>query len=60
MSEKNHPKNPIFQVNEKMYQQLLEWQQHLEHTHPENTTDHDFNPTEPDLARNTNQNDKQP
>jgi hypothetical protein len=59
MSEQNSTEDPLFQVNEKMYQQLLKWQQKLEQSQPENQASPDCDSTEnPNPHRTqTNQND---
>ncbi|WP_413160713.1 hypothetical protein ACL6C3_19600 [Capilliphycus salinus ALCB114379] len=57
MSEPNSRENPLFQVNEKMYQQLLKWQQKLEQTQPETPTSQKYHLTQLEPQKNTNQND---
>ncbi|EAW34083.1 hypothetical protein [Lyngbya sp. PCC 8106] len=59
MSEQNSTERPLFQINEKMYQQLLKWQQKLEQSQPENQASPDSDSTENPNPRGTqtNQND---
>lgn len=60
MSEQNPPENPIFQVSQTLYQQLLEGQQQLGKTHPEDYTDSDLDQTQSKPQKKTNQNDTEP
>ncbi|MEB3283444.1 MAG: hypothetical protein VKK42_31435 [Lyngbya sp.] len=57
MSEPNSTENPLFQVSEKMYQQLLEWQQKLEPTQPETPTSQKSHLIQLEPQKKTNQND---
>lgn len=53
MSEQNSTERPLFQINEKMYQQLLKWQQKLEQSQPENQASPDSDSTENPNPRGT-------
>ncbi len=60
MSEQNPPENPIFQVTQTLYEQLLEGQKQLETNHPEDYTDSDLDQPQSQSQKKTNQNDTKP